>query len=320
MSSVTPEAILEQDPVFSLDKTDRKAIIDYLKTHQVGNLQTTYTKEKEMRDDFLVDLSELASDQLGHLHQQINWLAPSYFLRLQLRDIPSLSDEQLTLLVQAGSLRARNELLDRYADQLEEATDEILILFAQNGNEYAKEVLIERFVPFVRATTRRLERKFYNIFYYRGYDANDLFQEGIMGLFKAIDDFKIERKTRFKDFSKNVMERHIGTLIIRSDNYKNRALNQSFSYHTPIGSDSEITFEQLLKTESHQPEDVTVNKETFGAIWDILTDMERKVLLLYETGLSYEEIGERVGKNKKAIDNTIQRYRKKGKQYNESFL
>ena len=152
-------------------------------------------------------------------------------------------------------------------------------------------------------------------FFFRGFDTNDLVQEGIIGLFKSKEDYKIERKTKFKDFSRHVIEKHIGTLILRSSNYKNKVLNESFSYHSPIGNDSEVTFEQLLKSDANLPEEKFVNKETFYAIWERLTDMEREVLNLYSLGLSYDEMGDLLGKKKKAIDNTIQRIRKKGKAY-----
>lgn len=306
----------EKELIQSLDKADKTAIISFFKEYKIGELPESKNKPVEVQDEFLVDLQNVSTKVLAHLHLQSSWVAPSYFLRFRLNDVSVLDDEDLLTLVQTKSKVAIDELFKRYSKNLEEASDEALVLFAQNDNDFASEVLIKRFIPFVKKITRRLERKFY----FRGYDSNDLFQEGVMGLFKAIEDFKVERKTRFKDFSKHVIEKHIGTLILRSDNYKNRALNQSFSYHTPIGTDSEITFEQLLKSESFLPEDTTVKKETFYAIWNSLTELEQKVLTLYAKGLSYEEIGEQVSKKKKAIDNTIQRIRKKGKQYIETNL
>jgi RNA polymerase sporulation-specific sigma factor len=76
----------------------------------------------------------------------------------------------------------------------------------------------------------------------------------------------------------------------------------------------------MLKSDTYKPEDTYISSETYKAIRKRLTDLEREVLKLYALGLSYEEIGERVGKKKKAIDNTIQRIRKKGKQYMENYI
>lgn len=300
-----------------VQKGNRKSIVDFFMEYKVGNfydLKDIFTdKYLEKTDDlFMVDLSSLDDDTLCKLHQFTNWLAPSYFLRRRyFGPLTNVPDEKLLILVQAKSEKAKEELMRRYQNDMTKASDEVLVLMCQDSVPDSMDALIERYNPFVKKTINRLQRKFF----FRGFDVNDLVQEGVLGLFKAIDDFKIERKTRFKDFSKHVIEKHIGTLILRSSNYKNKVLNESFSYHSPIGSDSEITFEQLLKSETYAPEESFVKKETFYAIWDKLTQLERDVLQLYSIGLSYEEIGDRVGKKKKAIDNTIQRIRKKGKTY-----
>lgn len=299
-------------------KGNKKAVFDfytYYKTqHFVKEITTFSEKYIDLHDLFQVDLSSLDDDTLIKLHQFTNWHAPSYFLRRKyFHAINTASDAVLFILVQAKSEKAREELMTRYLSNIEEASDEVLVLMCQDSVPNAMDVLITRYNPFVKKTINRLQRKYF----FRGFELDDLIQEGVLGLFKAIDDFKIERKTRFRDFSKHVIEKHIGTLILRSSNYKNKVLNESFSYHTPIGGDSEITFEQLLKGGANSPEAVVENTQIFYEIAEKFTNLEKIVLVHYELGLSYEEIGKRVGKNKKAIDNTIQRIRTKGRTYLE---
>lgn len=312
MTSLEPAT---QELLNDIQEGNKKNIYDFYEKFKIDEF-TFIKKNNYLEDDFITDLSSLDDETLLLLHESSNWVSPSYFLRRRMFDsYQNIDDRLLNVFVQCLSPNATNELFNRYIDDFTNASDEALVLFSQKENEDALEVLIERYRPYVSKVIKRLEKKFF----FRGFETDDLFQEGILGLFKSKDDFKVERKTRFKDFSKYVIEKHIGTLILRSSNYKNKVLNESFSYHSPIGSESEVTFEQLLKSESYKPEDTYVNKETFEAIWDKLTDLEQNVLLLYSKGLSYEEIGELVGKQKKAIDNTIQRIRKKGKLYMSNF-
>lgn len=303
------ELLIEQ-----IQKGNKSNITSFYEKFKVGEF--TYSSDKSKSDLFMVDLEEVDEDILIMLHQNTPWYAPSYFLRKKLfGKWNELDDDTLLILIQTFSYGAKNELYSRYTERLIEASDELLVIMAQDENKEALSVLFERYLPIVRRTIRRLEKKFF----FRGYETDDLVQEGILGLFKSKDDYKIERKTKFNDFSRHVIEKHIRSLISRSSNYKNIALNESFSYHSPVGSDSEVTFEQLLKSDVNGPEIVTVNKEIYYAIEKILTELELKVLKYYELGLSYEEIGELVGKNKKAIDNTIQRIRKKGNKYMETY-
>lgn len=293
-----------------IQKGSKKAAQAYFEEYKIDPKDTR-------KEDYLVDLKGIEKEELIILHQYTNWKAPSYFLRMDNHtDLSRVDEEILMVFMQLGTVKSKKEIDKRFKQNLEAANDEVLVVFSQEGDEEALEILVDRYIPKVKKVIKKLDRKYF----FRGLDIHDLIQEGVMGLFKSKEDFKIERKTKFKDFSKHVIEKHIGTLLYRSANLKNKVLNESFSYHSPIGSDSELTFEQMLKTDQFHPENTYVNKETFYTIWDKLTDLEQQVLCLYAEGLSYEEIGELVGKKKKAIDNTIQRIRKKGKQYMELFL
>ena len=313
MSSSENVNNIDEDLLATIQKGNKKAAALFFEPYRVSD--SAQKKDDANHDLFVVNLKELSEDTLHTLHQHTDWLAPSYFLRLlHYRNLKDASDANLITILQSRSTKAKEEMFLRYEQQLEKANDEVLVMMSQEDNDEALRVLVERYLSIVKKTIKKLERKYF----FRGLDSNDLVQEGIMGLFKSKDDFKIERKTKFKDFSRHVIEKHMGTLILRSANYKNKVLNESFSYHSPIGNDSEITFEQMLKSESYQPESTYVNKESFYGIWGKLTPLERNVLQLYSEGLSYQEIGELVGKKKKAIDNTIQRIRKKGNMYKSS--
>lgn len=268
-------------------------------------------------DQFYVDLSSLSEEHLLTLHQYTNWLAASYFLRKKLSTkMEALTEDELFFMIQCSSTKAKNIIFQKET-RLENYSDEVLVLMAKENNQDALDVLVERFIPFVKKITGRLNR----VYYFRGMDEHDLFQEGIIGLFKAKQDYKIEKKTKFKDFTKFVITRHIRTIIIRSKNYKNRTLNKSFSYHSPISSsDSEITFEQLLKGETFIPDRTFEKVETYEAISESLTELEQKVLKHYTKDFSYQEIADELGINRKAVDNAIQRIRKKGNSYMKQFL
>lgn len=304
---------IDEELLSTIQKGNKKAAALFFEPYRVS--ECNQKKDEANQDLFVVDLRNLSEDTLYTLHQHTDWLAPSYFTRLRHYDKMELaSDTNLMIILQSRSTKAKEVMFLRYAHQLEKANDEVLVMMSQGEDDEALRVLVERYLSIVKKTIKKLERKYF----FRGLDSNDLIQEGIMGLFKSKDDFKIERKTKFKDFSRHVIEKHMGTLILRSANYKNKVLNESFSYHSPIGNDSEITFEQMLKSESHQPESTYINRESFYGIWGKLTSLEKNVLQLYSEGLSYQEIGELVGKKKKAIDNTIQRIRKKGNMYKNS--
>jgi RNA polymerase sporulation-specific sigma factor len=254
-----------------------------------------------------------ASDQelIESHNMNMTWESSYYLRRRYFNRYEAMSQEGLVVVCQSASEIAKEILIKRFESNMGEASDETLVLIAQKPLKIATDILIERYIPHVQKMIKKMERKYY----FRGFESNDLVQEGIIALFKSKDDYKIYRRTRFKDFSKHVIEKHMGTLMLKASNYKNKMLNESFSYHSPVGNDSEMTFEQMLKSNTYRPEETYINKETFESIYGKLTHLEKKVLKLYAKGLSYEEIGELVQKDKKAIDNTIQRIRKKGDPY-----
>lgn len=278
------------------------------------------------QDTMIKKLDELSDEELVLLYEETDWLAPAYYLRWRWKGkFPQLTESQLMIMVQTSSPLAKQELYKRAKQNHYKASDEILAMLTQEGDEEAKDILITSYMPHVSQNIARLQKKGR---FFRGYETNDLVQEGIIGLFKAVRDFKVEKKTKFKIFARHVIEKHINSLILQSSNNKLRTLNDAFSYHTPIGgSDSEITFEQLLKSDTYQPEDVVMKHETFYGIWNTLTPLEKIVLWYYAKDFSYQEIGDIVypsdektaDQKKKAVDNTVQRIKKKKREYEEQF-
>lgn len=263
------------------------------------------------KDEFLTDLSSIHDKTLVLLHELTDWDAPAYYLRKRVTDYAQLSDEQLFTLVQVNGKKAIEEMINRYKGNLANSTDETLVLLIQHGYLEARDVLTKRFTSFVK----RIVSKYRNSLKSKGYDFDDLYQEGTIGLFNAINDYKFSKRICFKDFSKYVIDRCIRTISHRSKNNRNHSLNKSFSYHTPIGSDSDLTFEQMLQSDQILPEQALLNNETLDDIVENLTLLERKVLYYYDLGYAYDEIADKTGKKKKDVDNTIQRYRNKGKRY-----
>ena len=292
-------------------KTSQTFIAELYRLLQVVGappLQTT------SHDRFLVDLSELDNETLLLLHQYSDWHFPSYFLRKRLLELwNNLTEDHLFFLLQMRSPKAKEILFNRYEGKYENASDEVLVLMSQAGDDMALDALIKRYYGTVKQMSFWLSSK-YRL---KDMDNKDIAHEGIIGLYKAVNDYKIQFKTRFKDFSKFVIDKHIGTLRNTSKNHKNRALNNSFSFHTPLKEDTEATFEDTLLTEMYYPEDMLMKKEEFYAIWGSLTKLERDVLILYGQGYTYEEIGDKLGKDRKAVDNTRQRIRTKGERYRE---
>lgn len=304
-----------EDLIEKITENDKKSSQPFIaELYRLLQVEGTTPLQTTSHDRFLVDLSALDNETLLLLHQYSDWHFPSYFLRKRLFTMwKELTEEQLFFLLQVRSPKAKEILFNRYEGKYENASDEVLVLMSQGGDDTALDTLIQKYYGTVKQMSFWLSSK------YRLNDMSnqDIAHEGIIGLYKAVNDYKIQFKTRFKDFSKFVIDKHIGTIRNTSKNHKNRALNKSFSFHTPLKEDTEATFEDTLLTEAYYPEDMLLKKEEFYAIWSSLTKLERSVLILYGQGYTYEEIGEDLGKDRKAVDNTIQRIRTKGERYRE---
>jgi RNA polymerase sporulation-specific sigma factor len=193
---------------------------------------------------------------------------------------------------------------------LESLEDDRLVVLAREGNESALEVLLKRYQRFARAKTRG--------YFLIGADADDVYQEGLIGLFKAIRDYRSDRQASFHSFAELCITRQIITAIKSATRQKHRALNSYVSFSTPRGDEgADATSEELFVggDETLDPEHQVLSLEEVtslqGSLNEILSGFELEVLKLYVEGTSYVEIAERLDRHAKSIDNAIQRIKRK---------
>ena len=181
--------------------------------------------------------------------------------------------------------------------------DEEVALLAKNGDRDATDFLLKKFTPYVKNISRR--------FFLLGGDAEDVVQEGMIGLFKAINTFN--NKSGFRSYVFLCVKNEIISAIRRSNSNKNQPLNKYVSLTAYTDSDIDKSAISMGREES--PETIVINLENSeefkSKVEDSLSKLENKVMDLYLDGFSYLEIGEKTGKTAKSIDNTMQRIRKK---------
>lgn len=192
--------------------------------------------------------------------------------------------------------------------RFEEMTDVQIIDCIRTDDEEAMEFLLKKYRGMVRKETRAL--------YLIGGDDEDLIQEGMIGLFKAIRDYKVEENKDFALFANICIRRQIYNAITASNRKKHIPLNTYISLYAPSSPDSiEEGFGEQVGDLYRNPEEHIIAKERVDELWKRidkrLSSLERKVLDLYLNGDSYEMIAEKLGKSKKSIDNAVQRIRGK---------
>jgi RNA polymerase sporulation-specific sigma factor len=194
-------------------------------------------------------------------------------------------------------------------------SDEDLVEMVREGNSNALEYLIHKYKNFVRAKARS--------YFLIGADREDIVQEGMIGLFKAIRDYRGDKLTSFKAFAELCITRQIITAIKTATRQKHIPLNSYVSLDKPIyDEDSDRTLlDVICGTRVTDPEELIINQEKFDDIEDkmaqILSDLERQVLALYLDGRSYQEIAVDLDRHVKSIDNALQRVKRKLEKYLE---
>lgn len=193
----------------------------------------------------------------------------------------------------------------------ESYTDEELIQFLREGDSEISDYLLEKYKPLVRKQT--------NAMYLIGGENEDLIQEGMIGLFKAIQDFDFEKEVKFFSFAKLCIDRQLFSALEASNRKKHIPLNSYISFSRQDGADGVGLEEQLEGCPN--PEDLLIEKEVhkefFQKLQLKLSPMEKKVLYLYLEGKSYMEIGINLNKSSKSINNCLQRIRAKIKTIKE---
>ena len=188
-------------------------------------------------------------------------------------------------------------------------SDRDLVLKAQSGDLDAEETLMRKYKETVKIKAK--------MYYMAGADEDDVVQEGMIGLLKAIRQYDAEKETSFGTFAGICITRQIISAIRSADREKHKALNTSVSLNDPLKDESgEITVEDTLRTNmAENPETLLVMKDIAGYILhngdNILSELEMEVLNEVLKGRSHEEIAEKLGKNSKSIDNALQRTKKK---------
>lgn len=185
-------------------------------------------------------------------------------------------------------------------------TDEQLIEKYRSGDAEALDELLQRYRNLVRARSRQL--------YLSGGEAEDLIQEGMIGLFKAIRDYKPDKNAAFKSFARMCVSRQLATALKLSNRSKHKPLNSYISFYQNLSGDGLPVGDVLVVSDSG-PEDILLDKEALDALEEridkSLSLMEKQVLTRYIKGLAYMEIAQETGYSKKAIDNALQRIKKK---------
>ena len=191
-------------------------------------------------------------------------------------------------------------------------TDEELIAFCHKGEDTATDFLLEKYKPLVRKKARTL--------YLIGGDNDDLIQEGMIALYKAIRAFDPERESSFGSYATLCIEHQLYNVIKGANRLKNSPLNTYVSLYTPMSSDTssnsrETLADTLQPTELMNPEDIVIDKENVtdieSAIEKQLSKFEQQVVSLYIDGNDYQQIAAVLGKGPKSIDNALQRIKKK---------
>ncbi|PTQ51267.1 MAG: RNA polymerase sporulation specific sigma factor SigH [Brockia lithotrophica] len=193
---------------------------------------------------------------------------------------------------------------------LEHRSDEELVRLVQLGRGEALDVLLDRYRTLVRAKARS--------YFLVGADREDIVQEGMIGFFKAIRDFRDDRPSSFRAFAEMCVTRQMITAVKTATRQKHIPLNSYVSLDKPIYEDefSERTLLDVLGDEVEADPLVHLvreeeRRELGEKLREILSDFEKNVLLLYLDGNSYQEIAERLGRHVKAVDNALQRIKRK---------
>jgi RNA polymerase sporulation-specific sigma factor len=199
-------------------------------------------------------------------------------------------------------------LMENYSE-FDEKLDEEIVLEAKNGNVRAQEYLISKYENFVKAKAKS--------YFLIGADKEDIYQEGMIGLYKAIRDFKPDKLTSFKAFAELCVTRQIITAIKTATRQKHIPLNTYVSLNKPIyEEESDRTLLDVLAGfRITDPEELVISQEQMehieGEISKVLSDLELEVLTSYLDGKSYQEIACDLDRHAKSIDNALQRVKRK---------
>ncbi len=198
-----------------------------------------------------------------------------------------------------------NKKLNDYINML----DEEIVILAKNNDSMAEEYLIGKYRNFVKAKAKT--------YFLIGGDKDDIYQEGMIGLYKAIRDFRPDKLSSFRAFAELCITRQIITAIKTATRQKHIPLNSYISLNKPIYDDeSDRTLMDVLATvHISDPEELIISNEEKVKIqnkmYEVLSELEMEVLRCYLDGKSYQEIACDLDRHAKSIDNALQRVKRK---------
>lgn len=191
----------------------------------------------------------------------------------------------------------------------EDRLDEEVVIEAKNGDTRAQEYLISKYENFVKSKAKS--------YFLIGADKEDIYQEGMIGLYKAIRDFKPDKLSSFKAFAELCVTRQIITAIKTATRQKHIPLNTYVSLNKPIyDEESDRTLLDVLsEARVADPEELIISREELNhiqnEIGEVLSTLELEVLMSYLDGKSYQEIACDLDRHAKSIDNALQRVKRK---------
>lgn len=194
-------------------------------------------------------------------------------------------------------------------DGLTNKTDNELAISAKQGNKEDLEYILNKYKELVNMKVSK--------YFIIGAEREDIVQEGMIGLYKAIKNFEDDKQNSFKSFANLCIERQLITAIKTSNRQKHMPLNSSLSLNTPVyENDDDISLMELFNSKvAEDPLDTITKKEYYkivgNKIDENLSDFEKKVLTRFAAGESYVKIAEKLDAPVKSVDNAIQRIRKK---------
>lgn len=206
---------------------------------------------------------------------------------------------------------------DPYARFADMADEEIVLMANSAGNVLAQEYLLHKYRNFVRGKAKS--------YFLIGAEREDIIQEGMIGLYKAIRDYKDNRQSSFRAFAELCVTRQIITAIKTATRQKHIPLNSYVSLNKPIyEQDSDRTLLDVISggARTINPEELIIRREEFAEIKNkmntILSDLEWEVFMNYLDGKSYQETAEELHRHIKSIDNALQRVKRKVEKYKEA--
>ena len=209
-----------------------------------------------------------------------------------------------------GGIAGQRGKTEEDVDEYQKLADEELIQKLRKGDERIMDYILEKYKPLVLRKA--------NAMFLIGGDTDDLIQEGMIGLFKAIRDYRSDRETSFFHFAELCINRQLYSAVEASNRKKHVPLNTYVSFYSQTTEEGKSLAETLLTDQMDDPEQLVIEQENFTAFWEQLREqlsaLERQVLDAYLEGKNYRQIAEELGKSPKTIDNALSRIKGKIRQ------